>query len=134
MSSSRSAAEIRKTFLDFFVSKGHTLVKSAPLLAANDPTLVFVNAGMVPFKDVFTGREKRGYRRACSSQKCMRVSGKHNDLENVGRTARHHTLFEMLGNFSFGDYFKEDAIKLAWDLSIKELGLDTSRIWVTIYK
>src|SRR2546423_2330474 len=133
MPSLRTSAEIRKTFLDFFVSKGHTHVKSAPLLAANDPTLVFVNAGMVPFKDVFTGREKRSYKRACSSQKCMRVSGKHNDLENVGRTARHHTFFEMLGNFSFGDYFKEDAIAFAWELFTRVLDLPKDRLVVTVF-
>jgi len=134
MASSRTSAEIRKTFLDYFVSKGHELVKSASLLAANDPTLVFVNAGMVPFKDVFTGREKRSYKRACSSQKCMRVSGKHNDLENVGRTARHHTFFEMLGNFSFGDYFKEDAIAFAWELFTRVLGLPKDRLAVTVFR
>src|SRR6185295_12729669 len=129
MPSVRTSTEIRKTFLDFFVSKGHTVVKSAPLLAANDPTLVFVNAGMVPFKDVFTGREKRGYRRACSSQKCLRVSGKHNDLEQVGRTPRHHTFFEMLGNFSFGDYFKSEAIPMAWELMTKVYGIDPAFLW-----
>ena len=104
----KTTAEVRRAFLEYFASRGHQTVASSPLLPQNDPTLMFVNAGMVQFKDVFTGREKRAYRRATSSQKCMRISGKHNDLENVGRTARHHTFFEMLGNFSFGDYFKQD--------------------------
>ena len=104
--SAQSSAQIRRAFLDFFAGKSHEIVSSSSLVPQNDPTLMFVNAGMVQFKDVFTGKEKRNYRRATTSQKCMRVSGKHNDLENVGRTARHHTLFEMLGNFSFGDNFK----------------------------
>src|SRR5258708_29721552 len=134
MPSNLSFDQVRQTFLDFFVSKGHEPVKSASLLTANDPTLVFVNAGMVPFKDVFTGREKRSYRRACSSQKSMRVSGKHNDLENVGRTARHHTFFEMLGNFSFGDYFKEDAIAFAWELFTRVLDLPKDRLVVTGFR
>src|SRR5258706_11624493 len=133
MPSSLSFDQVRRTFIDFFVSKGHEPVKSASLLAANDPTLVFVNAGMVPFKDVFTGREKRSYRRACSSQRSMRVSGKHNDLENVGGTARHHTFFEMLGNFSFGDYFKEDAIAFAWELFTRVLDLPKDRLVVTVF-
>src|ERR671924_71494 len=105
-----SAAVIRKTFLDYFRRQGHEVVASSPLVPQGDPTLLFTNAGMVQFKDVFTGREKRPYRRATSSQKCVRAGGKHNDLENVGFTSRHHTFFEMLGNFSFGDYFKADAI------------------------
>src|SRR5258706_5068110 len=134
MPSALPFAQVRRTFLDFFASKGHEPVKSASLLAANDPTLVFVNAGMVPFKDVFTGREKRSYRRATSSQKCMRVSGKHNDFENVGRTARHHTFFAMLGNFSFGDYFKEDAIAFAWELLTGVLGLPKDRLVVTVFQ
>src|SRR3954452_4582368 len=133
MSSAHSSSQIRQTFLDFFAGKGHHVSPSAPILTKNDPTLVFVNAGMVPFKDVFTGREKRSYKRATSSQKSMRVSGKHNDLENVGRTARHHTFFEMLGNFSFGDYFKEDAIAFAWELLTKEYGIDPARLVITVF-
>ena len=108
--------EIREKFLNILSSASHTRVRSSPLLPANDPTLLFTNAGMNQFKDVFLGLEKRDYVRACSSQKCLRAGGKHNDLEEVGKTARHHTFFEMLGNFSFGDYFKKDAIKYAWDL------------------
>jgi len=134
MPSPPSFSQVRRTFLDYFASKGHEPVKSAALLAANDPTLVFVNAGMVPFKDVFTGREKRSYKRATSSQKCMRISGKHNDLENVGRTARHNTFFEMLGNFSFGDYFKEDAIAFAWELFTRVLDLPKDRLAVTVFR
>ncbi len=134
MSRSNQSSAVRRGFLDYFAKHGHTVVKSSPLVPQGDATLMFTNAGMVQFKDVFTGQDKRPYSRATSSQKCMRVSGKHNDLEAVGRTTRHHTFFEMLGNFSFGDYFKETAIELAWNLSVKELGLDTSRIWVTIYK
>src|SRR5512140_659423 len=105
-----NAAEIRKKFLDFFASKGHTVVASSPLVPSNDPTLLFTNAGMVQFKDVFTGQDKRSYVRAVTSQRCVRAGGKHNDLDNVGYTALHHTFFEMLGNFSFGDYFKHEAI------------------------
>jgi alanyl-tRNA synthetase len=105
--------ELRARFLEYFHSQGHTVVASSPLVPGNDPTLLFTNAGMVQFKDVFTGRETRSYKRAASSQKCVRAGGKHNDLENVGYTARHHTFFEMLGNFSFGDYFKRDAIRFA---------------------
>jgi alanyl-tRNA synthetase len=131
--SKHAAAQVRQLFLDFFAKNGHTIVKSAALIPANDPTLMFTNAGMVQFKDVFVGAETRAYKRACSSQKCMRVSGKHNDLEEVGRTARHHTFFEMLGNFSFGDYFKEEAIKLAWDLVTREVPLDKNRLWVTVF-
>ena len=104
------AADVRKAFLEFFRARNHEIVASSSLVPANDPTLLFTNAGMVPFKDVFTGKDRRSFTRATSSQKCIRISGKHNDLENVGVTARHHTFFEMLGNFSFGDYFKEDAI------------------------
>src|SRR6201995_1506495 len=115
-----STNDIRRSFLDYFGREGHQIVSSAPLVPHNDPTLMFVNAGMVPFKDVFTGQETRPYKRATSSQKCIRISGKHNDLENVGVTARHHTFFEMLGNFSFGDYFKEAAISYAWELFSKE--------------
>lgn len=128
-----SSNEIRRTFTDFFAERGHANVSSGPLLPPNDDTLMFANAGMVQFKDVFTGRETRDYTRATTSQKCIRISGKHNDLENVGVTARHHTFFEMLGNFSFGDYFKEDAIKFAWELLTKKLGLDEERIVVTVF-
>ena len=116
--------DIRAAFLDYFAKAGHEVVPSSPLVPRNDPTLLFTNAGMVQFKNVFTGAEKRSYARAASSQKCVRAGGKHNDLENVGYTARHHTFFEMLGNFSFGDYFKERAIELAWNLVTKEFGLD----------
>ena len=128
--------DLRAKFLDFFKSKGHTVVASAPLVPGNDPTLLFTNAGMVQFKDVFTGQDKRPYKRAASSQKCVRAGGKHNDLENVGYTARHHTFFEMLGNFSFGDYFKKDAIAYAWEFitSPKWLGIDKARLLVTVYQ
>ncbi|MET0592371.1 MAG: alanine--tRNA ligase, partial [Polyangiaceae bacterium] len=132
--SAQSSAQIRRAFLDFFAGKSHEIVSSSSLVPQNDPTLMFVNAGMVQFKDVFTGKDKRSYRRATTSQKCMRVSGKHNDLENVGRTARHHTLFEMLGNFSFGDYFKEDAIAYAWELFTKVLDIPQDRLVVTVFK
>ena len=125
--------EIRSTFLDFFTRNGHEVVPSSPLVPRNDPTLMFTNAGMVQFKNVFTGVEKRPYTRAASSQKCVRAGGKHNDLDNVGYTARHHTFFEMLGNFSFGDYFKADAIELAWKLITKEFGLTKNRMLVTVY-
>lgn len=125
--------EIRKAFLDYFARHGHRIVKSSPLLPQNDPTLLFANAGMNQFKDVFLGVEKRDYRRATTSQKCVRAGGKHNDLEEVGRTARHHTFFEMLGNFSFGDYFKEDAIRFAWDLLVNEFKMDPARLWFTVF-
>ena len=125
--------DIRNIFLDFFAKNGHETVPSASLVPINDPTLMFTNAGMVPFKNVFTGAEKRPYSQATSSQKCVRAGGKHNDLDNVGYTARHHTFFEMLGNFSFGDYFKEQAIMLAWDLLTKEYGLDRDKLLVTVY-
>ncbi len=125
---------IRQEFLSFFGERGHTVVPSSSLVPANDPTLYFVNAGMVQFKDVFTGQEKREYTRATTVQKVLRVSGKHNDLENVGRTPRHHTLFEMLGNFSFGDYFKADAIPMAWELLTKVYGIGAERLWVTIFQ
>ncbi len=128
-----SSAEIRESFLRFFAEREHERVASGPLVPPNDPTLMFANAGMVQFKDVFTGKEGRPYSRATSSQKCIRISGKHNDLENVGVTARHHTFFEMLGNFSFGDYFKRDAIKFAWDYFIGTLALDPERIVVTVF-
>jgi len=129
-----NSAALRQAFLGFFADKDHQVVPSAPLVPRNDPTLMFVNAGMVQFKDVFTGREQRDYQRACSSQKCIRISGKHNDLENVGVTARHHTFFEMLGNFSFGDYFKEAAIVYAWELLTKELALSPERMVVTVFE
>jgi len=125
--------EIRSTFLDYFVKHGHEAVPSSPLVPRNDPTLMFTNAGMVQFKNVFTGQETRGYRRAVTSQKCVRAGGKHNDLDNVGYTARHHTFFEMLGNFSFGDYFKDVAIEHAWTLITKTYGLDKKRLTVTVY-
>ncbi|HEV7164108.1 MAG TPA: alanine--tRNA ligase [Gammaproteobacteria bacterium] len=125
--------DIRKSFLDFFKSKGHTVVASSPLVPANDPTLLFTNAGMVQFKDVFLGRDKRDYTRAVSSQRCVRAGGKHNDLENVGYTARHHTFFEMLGNFSFGDYFKRDAILYSWELLTRVWKLPPEKLWVTVY-
>ncbi len=128
-----NSRQIRQEFLDFFSSRGHREVASSPLILPNDPTLLFANAGMNQFKDVFTGREHREYTRAASSQKCLRVSGKHNDLEMVGRTPRHHTFFEMLGNFSFGDYFKEDAIKLAWELVTQVYGVDKDRLWVSVF-
>lgn len=125
--------DIRKTFLEFFEGKGHEIVPSSSLVPLNDPTLMFTNAGMVPFKNVFTGVEKRDYKRATSSQKCVRAGGKHNDLDNVGYTARHHTFFEMLGNFSFGDYFKEEAISNAWELITKDFSLDKKKLLVTVY-
>jgi alanyl-tRNA synthetase len=128
-----STNDIRRGFLDYFEKNGHARVQSAPLVPQNDPTLMFVNAGMVPFKNVFTGLETRLYRTAASSQKCVRAGGKHNDLDNVGYTARHHTFFEMLGNFSFGDYFKDRAIELAWNLLTKEWGLSADRLTVTVY-
>ena len=128
------SAELRRAFLEFFASRGHEAVPSAPLVPQNDPTLMFVNAGMVQFKDVFTGKDERPYQRATSSQKCIRISGKHNDLENVGVTARHHTFFEMLGNFSFGDYFKEEAIVFAWDLLAKEWQIDQKRLVITVFE
>jgi len=126
--------EIRQKFLDYFAARGHRVVRSSPLLPANDPTLLFTNAGMNQFKDVFLGVEPRDYKRATSSQKCVRAGGKHNDLDEVGRTARHHTFFEMLGNFSFGDYFKKEAIYFAWDLLVNELKLDPERLWFTIFE
>src|SRR5215510_12381093 len=128
-----SVNDIRSTFLNFFAKNGHEIVPSSPLVPRNDPTLMFTNAGMVQFKNVFTGLEKRPYQRATTAQKCVRAGGKHNDLENVGYTARHHTFFEMLGNFSFGDYFKERAIQLAWELVTRDLGLDKNRLLVTVY-
>ncbi len=129
----QSANDIRKAFLDYFQAAGHEIVSSSPLVPHNDPTLMFTNAGMVQFKNVFTGAEARPYKRAATSQKCVRAGGKHNDLDNVGYTARHHTFFEMMGNFSFGDYFKDLAIELAWNLITKEYGLDADRLLVTVY-
>src|ERR1700710_3342329 len=120
--------EIRSTFLDYFAKNGHTPVASSPLVPRNDPTLMFTNAGMVQFKNVFTGQEKRPYVRATTSQKCVRAGGKHNDLDNVGYPARHHTFFEMLGNFSFGDYFKEQAIAHAWTLLTRDWGLAADKL------
>jgi alanyl-tRNA synthetase len=128
------SAEIRQRFLDYFERNGHQVVASSPLVPANDPTLLFTNAGMVQFKDVFLGLEKRPYNRAASSQRCVRAGGKHNDLENVGYTARHHTFFEMLGNFSFGNYFKREAIRYGWEFLTEDLGLPGERLWVTIYE
>src|SRR5512147_2796256 len=126
--------EIRASFLDFFARQGHRIVASSPLVPANDPTLLFTNAGMNQFKDVFLGKETRSYKRATSSQKCMRVSGKHNDLDNVGPSLRHHTFFEMLGNFSFGDYFKKDAIPFAWELLTDVWKLPADRLYPTIFR
>jgi alanyl-tRNA synthetase len=128
------SAELRAAFLDFFKGNGHTVVPSSSLVPGNDPTLLFTNAGMVQFKDVFLGKDHRGYVRAASSQRCVRAGGKHNDLENVGYTARHHTFFEMLGNFSFGDYFKREAIHYAWDFVTGTLGIPPGRLWVTVYQ
>src|ERR1051325_7058864 len=128
-----SLADVRTSFLDFFRDRQHAVVPSSPLVPRNDPTLLFTNAGMVQFKNVFTGLEKRPYSRAATSQKCVRAGGKHNDLDNVGYTARHHTFFEMLGNFSFGDYFKEAAIPYAWELLTRDFGLDKSRLLVTVF-
>ena len=125
--------EVRKIYLDFFVEKDHTLVESASLIPLNDPTLLFINAGMAPFKDLLLGIEKRNYTRAVSSQRCMRAGGKHNDLDNVGYTARHHTFFEMLGNFSFGDYFKEEAISFAWELLTERYKIDPKKLWITVH-
>lgn len=129
-----NSAEIRQCFLDYFARNGHRVVASSPLVPGNDPTLLFTNSGMVQFKDVFLGREARPYRRAVTSQRCLRAGGKHNDLENVGYTARHHTFFEMLGNFSFGDYFKREAIRYAWDFLTVELGLPAEKLWVTVFR
>ena len=129
-----TSAELRSSFLEYFKSKGHSIVASSSLVPANDPTLLFVNSGMVQFKDVFLGKEKRATTRATTSQRCVRAGGKHNDLENVGYTARHHTFFEMLGNFSFGDYFKKDAILFAWELLTKVYGLPPEKLWTTVYE
>src|SRR6266516_1735529 len=128
-----NVSAIRRQFLDYFAGQGHTIVPSASLVPGNDPTLLFTNSGMVQFKDVFLGIEKRSYVRAADVQRCLRAGGKHNDLENVGYTTRHHTFFEMLGNFSFGDYFKERAIELAWNLVAREYGLPKDKLWVTVF-
>ncbi len=128
-----STAALRQKYLDYFAQQGHEVVASSPLVPANDPTLLFTNAGMVQFKETFLGQETRSYVRATSSQRCVRAGGKHNDLENVGYTARHHTFFEMLGNFSFGDYFKHDAIRFSWEFLTQDLGLPKERLWVTVY-
>src|SRR4030088_3068429 len=128
---SMTSNEIRSRFLDYFKRQGHTIVPSSPLVPGNDPTLLFTNSGMVQFKDVFVGKETRPYKRATSSQRCVRAGGKHNDLENVGYTARHHTFFEMLGNFSFGDYFKRDAIHFAWELLTTVFKLPPDKLWTT---
>jgi alanyl-tRNA synthetase len=125
--------DIRKQFLEYFKKHNHQIVRSSSLIPQEDPTLLFINAGMVQFKRVFLGEEKRNYVRATTSQKCVRAGGKHNDLENVGYTARHHTFFEMLGNFSFGDYFKEGAIEFAWDLLTNGYGLPADKLWASVY-
>ena len=126
--------ELRRTFLEYFRDRGHEVVPSSPLVPGNDPTLLFTNAGMVQFKDVFLGTDRRAYARATTAQRCVRAGGKHNDLENVGYTARHHTFFEMLGNFSFGDYFKRDAIRYCWEFLTGVLGLQPEKLWVTVYE
>ena len=125
--------QIRSTFLNYFKKNGHEVVHSSSLVPDNDPTLMFANSGMVQFKNIFTGKESCDYKRAVTAQKCVRAGGKHNDLENVGYTTRHHTFFEMLGNFSFGDYFKERAIELAWNLITKDFGLDKNRLYFTVF-
>ena len=130
----KTSADIRSAFLDYFAGKGHQVVESSPLVPGNDPTLLFTNAGMVQFKDAFLGKEQRSYVRATSSQRCVRAGGKHNDLENVGYTARHHTFFEMLGNFSFGDYFKREAIHYAWEFLTSTVGLPAGKLWITVYE
>src|SRR5881275_3670200 len=127
------ANDIRSSFLEYFKKNGHRAVPSSPLVPGDDPTLLFTNAGMNQFKDLFLGREKRDYTRATTSQKVMRVSGKHNDLDNVGPSHRHHTFFQMLGNFSFGDYFKKDAIRFAWELLTEVYKLPKERLWTTVY-
>ena len=125
--------QIRKTFLDYFAKNGHTIVPSSSLVPDNDPTLMFTNSGMVQFKNIFTGNETRAYTRAASAQKSVRAGGKHNDLDSVGYDVRHHTFFEMLGNFSFGDYFKEEAIFYAWEMVTKEFGISKDKLAVTVF-
>jgi len=129
-----TSSEIRAKFLEYFKVRGHNVIASSSLIPKDDPTLLFTNSGMVQFKDCFLGLEDRGYYRASSSQKCVRAGGKHNDLENVGYTARHHTFFEMLGNFSFGDYFKKESIAWGWDFLINVMGLPKEKMYITIYK
>ncbi len=129
-----SSNQIRDAFLKYFERNGHKVVPSSSLIPFNDPTLLFTNAGMNQFKDIFLGNETRPYKRATTSQKCMRVSGKHNDFKDVGHSIRHHTFFEMLGNFSFGDYFKNDAIHFAWEMLTQEYGLDPARLWITVFR
>ena len=129
-----NSKQARELFLQYFQQKGHRIIPSAPLVPLGDPTLLFTNAGMNQFKDVLLGKETRDYKRACSTQKCLRVSGKHNDLETVGKDHYHHTFFEMLGNWSFGDYFKREAIIFAWELLTKEYGLAADRLWASVYK
>src|ERR1700748_24097 len=130
----QSLSDVRTQFTDFFRDRRHAVVPSSPLVPRNDPSLLFTNAGMVQFKRLFTGQEKRSYKRAASAQKCVRAGGKLNDLDNVGYTARHHTFFEMLGNFSFGDYFKADAISYAWDLITKDYGLPKDKLYITVFR
>ena len=129
-----TSAQLRAAFLEFFRERGHSVQASSSLIPGDDPTLLFTNAGMVQFKDVFLGRDQRDYNKAVTSQRCVRAGGKHNDLENVGYTARHHTFFEMLGNFSFGDYFKKEAIHFAWDFLTKELEIPAEKLWITVFE
>src|SRR5271165_3171921 len=131
---SMTTSEIRGSFLEFFRKNGHAVLPSSSLVPGSDPTLLFTNAGMVQFKDLFLGKEQRAYRRAATAQRCVRAGGKQNDLENVGYTARHHTFFEMLGNFSFGDYFKRDAVRFAWELVTEELRIPREHLRVTVYR
>src|SRR5919109_813715 len=131
--SRQSAKELRQAFLRYFGERGHTAVASSPLIPQADPTLLFTNAGMNQFKGIFLGEETRPYTRAVTVQKCMRAGGKHNDLENVGYTGRHHTFFEMLGNFSFGDYFKKEAIQFGWEFLVQVVGLPKDKLWVTVF-
>src|SRR4051812_20506929 len=130
----KTSNELREAFLAYFESKGHTRERSSGLIPQNDPTLLFTNAGMVQFKDLFTGKEKRAYSRATTVQKCVRAGGKHNDLESVGFTKRHHTFFEMLGNFSFGDYFKKEAIEFAWTFLTRDVGLPKDKLWISVFE
>ena len=134
MINNMSSKDLRQQFLDFFRSKGHSIVASAPMVIKNDPTLMFTNAGMNQFKDIFLGHRKAEHKRVANSQKCLRVSGKHNDLEEVGHDTYHHTMFEMLGNWSFGDYFKEEVILLAWELLVHKLGIPEDRLYATVFE